>query len=130
MLPDRSSKGGQRQLSIQPDQVADFRSMPFPDNTFSLVVFDPPHLQRNGATGWMGLKYGTLGESYKDDLRSGFAECFRVLGVNGVLVFKWCEDEIPLKDVLALTPVRPLFGNRNSKSAGTHWVTFIKLSVN
>lgn len=33
-----------RQLVVKPDIVADFRDMPFEDNSFHLVVFDPPHL--------------------------------------------------------------------------------------
>ncbi len=32
-----------RTLEVNPDVVADFRHMPFEDNTFSLVLFDPPH---------------------------------------------------------------------------------------
>ena len=32
-----------RKLSINPDVVGDFRDIPFPDNHFRLVVFDPPH---------------------------------------------------------------------------------------
>ena len=38
---------------IAPDLLADFTDLPFPDNTFALVVFDPPHFERNGATGWL-----------------------------------------------------------------------------
>ena len=33
-----------RKLEIKPDIIGDFRNIPFPDNTFHLVVFDPPHL--------------------------------------------------------------------------------------
>ena len=32
-----------RRLEIHPDVIGDFRDIPFGDNTFSLVVFDPPH---------------------------------------------------------------------------------------
>jgi len=59
-LPDVSSNGGIRELVIDPDHRADFTDLPFPEETFALVVFDPPHFERNGATGWVGLKYGTL----------------------------------------------------------------------
>lgn len=31
-----------RQLSIKPDVLGDFRNIPFEDNTFKLVIFDPP----------------------------------------------------------------------------------------
>lgn len=44
-----------RTLIIEPDVVGDFRQMPFPDGTFSLVVFDPPHL----AQGLRGMFPGT-----------------------------------------------------------------------
>lgn len=35
-----------RKLEITPDVVMDFTNIPFPDNTFAVVVFDPPHLER------------------------------------------------------------------------------------
>lgn len=125
-LPDISSKGGSRELVIDPDHLADFTALPFPGNTFALVVFDPPHFERNGATGWVGLKYGTLKGDWREELRRGFAECFRVLRPEGVLIFKWCEDEIPVSQILALTPERPLFGHRSGKQQKTHWMTFMK----
>ncbi|EPM6884822.1 SAM-dependent methyltransferase, partial [Staphylococcus pseudintermedius] len=33
-----------RKLEVNPDIVADFRNMPFDDESFYMVVFDPPHL--------------------------------------------------------------------------------------
>jgi SAM-dependent methyltransferase len=128
-LPDKSSAGGKRTLIIAPDLVADFTALPFPDASFALVSFDPPHFERNGATGWVGLKYGTLSGDWREMLRNGFAECFRCLKPEGVLVFKWCEVDVPLSQILALTPERPLFGNRCGKTAKTHWVVFIKTST-
>jgi SAM-dependent methyltransferase len=125
-LPDVSSRGGSRELVISPDKVADFTSLPFPDDAFALVVFDPPHFERNGATGWVGLKYGTLKGDWAEMLRRGFAECFRVLKPHGTLIFKWCADEIPLSRILALTPEKPLFGHRSGKQQKTHWVAFLK----
>lgn len=125
-LTDKSSAGGKRSLVVAPDVLADFTSLPFADGSFALVCFDPPHFERNGATGWVGLKYGTLPADWQDMLRRGFAECFRVLKPEGVLVFKWNEDEIPVSQVLALTPEKPLFGNRCGKTAKSHWIVFIK----
>lgn len=95
-LTDCSSKGGSRSLVIAPDIVADFTALPFPDDQFALVVFDPPHLIRNGKKGWLAKKYGKLGADWREDLRKGFAECFRVLKSEGVLVFKWNEHEVPV----------------------------------
>lgn len=125
-LPDISSKGGSRELVIDPDHLADFTDLPFPDNTFALVIFDPPHFERNGATGWVGLKYGTLKGDWRGMLKAGFAECFRVLKPDGTLIFKWCEDEIPVSQILALTPEKPLIGHRSGKQQKTHWIAFLK----
>ena len=125
-LTDKSSAGGSRELIIDPDQAMDFRALPFPDDTFHLVVFDPPHLRTNGSGGWLAKKYGKLGADWRDDIRAGFEECFRVLRPFGTLIFKWNEHEIPVREVLALTPAKPLFGNRNGKTAKSHWIVFMK----
>jgi len=125
-LTDISSKGGIRELVVDPDLQCDFTALPFPDASFPLVVFDPPHLERNGSSGWVGLKYGTLKGDWRETIRSGFSECFRVLKPDGTLVFKWCADEIPVSQILALTPERPLFGHKSGKRQQTHWITFLK----
>lgn len=105
----------------------DFRALPFADGRFQLVVFDPPHLLRAGESSWMRAKYGALSrETWRDDLRAGFAECFRVLKPGGVMIFKWAETNIKVSEVLALTPERPLFGHPSGKRNTTHWMTFIK----
>jgi hypothetical protein len=117
---------GTRTLRVDPDVQFDFRAMPFPDGAFKLVAFDPPHLVRAGPRSWMAAKYGKLEADWRDDLRAGFAECFRVLGDEGVLVFKWNETQVKVREVLALTPVQPLFGNTSGKKAGTHWYVFMK----
>lgn len=103
--------GGTRTLKIAPDVMFDFRRLPFSAGQFLLVVFDPPHLVRCGSKSWLAAKYGKLSENWRDDLREGFAECFRVLSSNGVLVFKWNETNIPVKQVLECLPQRPLFGH-------------------
>lgn len=116
-----------RKFKVEPGRVMDFRKLDLPDETFRLVVFDPPHLFA-GKTSYMGIKYGTLNkDNWQEDLKKGFAECFRVLKAEGVLIFKWNEWDVPIKDVLALTPVKPLFGNRSGKRSKTHWITFMKL---
>lgn len=115
-----------RVLRIEPDVQMDFRAIPFPDGHFKLVAFDPPHLLHAGPKSWLAAKYGRLSKDWKSDLRRGFAECFRVLASNGVLVFKWNEEQIRLREILALTHHRPLFGNTSGKKAGTHWLVFMK----
>jgi len=118
---------GRKPKTVAPDVLADFRDMPFLDGSFDHVVFDPPHFYKGaGETGIIAFKFGLLEETWRDDLRQGFAECFRVLRDRGTLIFKWCEVEIPLREVLALTPESPLYGHRSGKKAMTHWVAFIK----
>lgn len=125
-LTDSSSKGGFRMLTIEPDILADFTKLPFPDDHFPLVIFDPPHLIKNGRSSWLAKKYGKLGEDWQDDLRKGFSECFRVLMPMGTLIFKWSETDISVSRILELTPERPVIGNRCGKSAKSHWIVFQK----
>jgi len=115
-----------RSLVISPDTVSDFQNMPFADGQFVHVVFDPPHLHKVGDDAYMALKYGKLPNNYKEMLRNGFSECFRVLAENGTLIFKWNEDQIPVKDILALTERKPLYGHISGKRSKTHWIAFIK----
>ena len=126
LAADCSVKNGEREIVVDPDVQADFTDLPFPDDTFAHVVFDPPHIQRNGDTSWLLKKYGVLRGEWREMIRAGFAECFRVLRPEGVLVFKWNETQVKLREVLALTPHQPLFGNTSGKKAGTHWLVFIK----
>lgn len=113
-------------MSIAPDIRADFTALPIADGSYPLVVFDPPRLARNGASGWTSKKYGTLGPDWRTELAGGFAECFRVLKPGGTLVFKWSENEITLGEILKLSPERPLLGHRSGKNSQTHWVLFQK----
>lgn len=115
-----------RSLEIKPDTMMDFRDMPFEDNTFKVVVFDPPHLNKLGKKRWLALKYGVLGNDWQDDIKNGFSECFRVLDIHGILIFKWNENQIKVSDVLKLTHEKPLFGHKSGKRSDTHWITFIK----
>ena len=118
-----------RSLEISPDIEMDFRDMPFPDDSFYAVVFDPPHLIRAGKKSWLALKYGKLNQDWREDIRKGFAECFRVLKPNGILIFKWNETQIKVSEVLALTDQKPWVGHPSGKRANTHWITFMKLEV-
>ena len=115
-------------IHIEPDEVMDFRAIPYPDETFKVVVFDPPHMLNLSEKSWMRKKYGVLDkETWRDDLTKGFAECFRVLKDEGTLIFKWNEVSIPLKEILTLTPpYKPVLGHPSGKRMGTHWVLFIK----
>jgi ubiquinone/menaquinone biosynthesis C-methylase UbiE len=115
-----------RQLKVSPDVIADFTNMPFEDDYFKMVVFDPPHLEIAGKNGWMFKKYGKLSRNWKDDLRAGFSECLRVLVPGGTLIFKWNETQILTKEILKLVDIKPLFGHISGKRANTHWICFLK----
>ena len=115
-----------RRLNVDPDLIADFRNLPFEDEKFNLVVFDPPHLKNLGQNTWMAKTYGVLGLDWKNDIKQGFNECFRVLKKEGVLIFKWSEVQLKVNQVIDLSPVKPLFGTRTGKSNKTIWLCFMK----
>lgn len=112
-----------RKLEIKPDTFGDFRKMDYADNTFDLVVFDPPHLNKAGKNSWLAQKYGVLGDNWQEDIKAGFEECFRVLRPFGTLVFKWNDEQIPFDEIIKLAPEKPLFGDKRGK---TRWVVFCK----
>lgn len=61
----KSSKNDSvRHLDVEPDVIADFTNMPFDDNSFELVVFDPPHLTKIADSAWLKKKYGRLPENW------------------------------------------------------------------
>lgn len=115
-----------RVIDVNPDTVADFRDLPHGDESFHLVIFDPPHLRGAGKNGWMAQKYGSLGPSWRDDLKRGFDECFRVLKKNGTLIFKWNEESIKVSELIDLFGVEPMIGHRTRQSSKTVWLTFFK----
>ena len=128
IVTDRShgNTSGVRELRIEPDALIDFRALPYADGSFKLVAFDPPHLERAGQNSWLVAKYGKLSNNWRDDLRAGFSECFRVLDADGVLVFKWNETQVKVGEVLALVPHPPLLGHLSGRKGLTHWLVFMK----
>ena len=117
-----------RVLEIKPDVIMDFTQMPFNNDTFYLVVFDPPHLSRLGKNSWLAKKYGRLFPDWELEIKAGFNECFRVLKPNGTLIFKWNTREIKLERLLKVIDKSPLFGHTSRKNGETIWMTFMKLT--
>jgi len=120
--------------SVQPDVVMDFRKMNFKTASFNLVVFDPPHFTGIGRNSWLARKYGVLdGATWREDIKSGFDECWRVLKMNGVLIVKWSEDlehpsrSISTSQLIQVVGREPLFGHRTGTRSNTHWLCFMKL---
>jgi len=119
---------------VAPDETEDFRDLPYPDESFNLVVFDPPHIVRGDGmktlTGVMTKKYGALNaETWQDDLRRGFLELFRVLTRGGTLVFKFSDESVDFRTVVDLAPRPPLFGTTvrgGGSNIETRWFVFCK----
>lgn len=115
-----------RYFEVKPDTVCDFTNLPFENESYKVVIFDPPHLDSLGDNSWLKLKYGRLDGDWRRMLKEGFSECLRVLAEDGVLIFKWSEVQIKLSEVLKLIPIEPLIGERRGRNQNTHWLIFIK----
>ena len=112
-------------IDIDPDVVADWTfGLPFEDESYHLVLFDPPHLIRAGDNSWLAKKYGKLDkDNWPEIIKLGFHEAMRVLKPHGTLVFKWNDSQISLPELLKHIPYEPLFGQKRQK---THWLVFMK----
>lgn len=120
-----SGKMSTRHIVVNPDVICDFTALPFDDNSFELVVWDPPHMKHAG-TGWYAKKYTQLPEDWQHMIREGFKECMRVLKPFGTLVFKWAETSIKTREIISAMGQEPLFGHKSGTKLGTHWLCFMK----
>ena len=110
----------------KPDVIGDYRYMPFEDNSFKLIAWDIPHKIKKDKS-IIDMKYGHLGENWKEDTLRGFNEIMRVLDDYGVLEFKFADISIPIKEVLSIFPIKPLFGTITKKGVNnTYWFCFMK----
>lgn len=113
-----------KKIDVNPSVVGDFRDIPFENETFHHVIFDPPHLIHPGKNSIMFCQYGGLSkETWQKDIKKGFEECWRVLKNNGTLIFKWSEHDIRVKQILEICPLSPVYGHKRGK---TVWLVFIK----
>ena len=123
-----------RKYKVYPDVVSEWKDAPFPDNHFDMVIFDPPHiLIENGKKPPnMTQEYGMLNkETWRSDLKQGLKKLFKILKPNGIFIFKWCENDVTIEEVLKLFPYQPLFGsNIKKKVSTTYWIVFLKYDVN
>ena len=118
-----------------PTIQADFKRIPYPNNSFKLAVFDPPCHTKLSDSSWVAMRWGKLRpETWQSELKKGFQELWRVLQPYGILIFKWNTKEIPIKKVLRLFPVKPLFGQRfknvtvkKKRRYSTYWFCFMKI---
>lgn len=125
VVTDRShgKLDGKRTIRISPEVVFDFRALPLPSESMRVAIFDPPHFVRAGKTSYMAAKYGLLSSDWRNDLRLGFAEAFRVLEPRGTLIFKWNDSHVCLSEILPLAGQDYLVCQKREK---THWIVFVK----
>lgn len=109
---------------VDPNIIGDFTNMPFPDKTYKLVVWDPPHLVWACKASNLYKMFGKL-EDWRSELKKGFDECMRVLDDYGVLVFKWSDTQLKIKSVIKAIGCQPLFGHKTSRH--TIWMCYIKI---
>lgn len=129
-IHERGENKHRPNFSCIPDEIVDFRNMPYKDNTFKLVVFDPPHIFNASKGSVIGDYYGHLNkETWMNDIKSGFDECLRVVDNYGVVIFKWNEVNVKRGEVLKVLEKEPLFGQRPGGRGygGTHWLCFMKI---
>jgi len=119
----------EKSIEVQPDIIMDFRKIPYPDKTFRLVVFDPPHIIGNMMSGALTKKYGILSPiTWRKDLNKGFNECWRVLEEYGILIFKWNDCKKSYTEILKIIGKNPLFHSTMGKRKSvTYWACFMKL---
>ena len=63
-----------RHLVIDPDVQCDFTELPFESGKFSLVVYDPPHVENLTEKSWIRKTYGTLEGDWKQMIKKGFQD--------------------------------------------------------
>jgi ubiquinone/menaquinone biosynthesis C-methylase UbiE len=116
-------------VTVNPCVISDFRKMPFSDESFYHVVIDPPHSKWLNENTIMGVKYGKLLPTWKEDIKLGFDEAMRVLKPNGTLIFKWATKEIKLSQLLSVLKTQPLYGHTSGKHGKTIWLCFMKIKT-
>ena len=113
---------------VNPDILMDFRDLKLLDKSFKLVVFDPPHIFCDSKKSAIVQEYGSLNRiNWKDDIKRGFNECWRVLEDYGILIFKWGEISIKRKEILEVINKEPLFGHPRYSKVKNHWFCFMKI---
>lgn len=60
---------------------------------------------------------------WPNEFHKAFQEIMRVLKPTGTMLFKWNEDQIPIKKVFEAFGQQPILGDMKSK---TKWSVFIK----
>ena len=106
---------------IKPTIQADMRFLPFHDNCFDAVVFDPPHTNA-GLGSWIWKRFGGWSQTEKiRTSRVANEEFKRVLKRNGFLIMKTYRSDWPIYRALFTNftfflPIERRTGAFNKKS--------------
>jgi len=112
---------------VDPDVVSEWKDAPFPDETFDLILFDPPHIVQESKKGVMVNKYTQLNpDDWNIVLKEGIDKLFRILKEDGIFILKWDECSRKIDHVLKLFPYPPLFGTHTGLNNKNLWIVFLK----
>lgn len=120
---------------VNPTVICDTRALP-PEvgDGYSLVVFDPPHVNC-GANSTMSKTYGYhTTEEIRDIVAKSAAEAHRVCVDGALMALKWNDHDQKLERMLALVDLwwEPLFGQRvavrTRHASATYWVLLARKS--
>lgn len=119
-------------IEIDPDKLGCITKIPWPDNTFSMVLFDPPH-DKWGKSSFMRVLYGSWNnEMFVHKVGPANQEFYRVLKPGGFLFVKIQDNKQRDKQLVELLSnfklllkihQAPLSGRTKNK---TYWMLFVR----
>ncbi len=115
---------------VEPEIVADTKDLKmFPDATFDLAVFDPPH-KNTGPNSIMSKTYGhSTTKEILETIEGTAKEAHRITKQNSLMALKWNNADIKLQRVFDLMPQwEPLFGHltKDGPRSQTYWVMLLR----
>jgi len=137
--PDTIFLDKEVRLRIPPDIFAVWENLPFRNDVFNCVIFDPPHSVKRGVNSYFnedpkgGRWYGAF-RNKMHFLTSMVKASSEFLRVSKRLCFKWYEGDLSLWNVLPLfSGWKKIFESyttgRGIGRKRTYWVTFIRSSL-
>jgi len=119
---------------VAPDIRADLKRLPFREQIFSMIIFDPPHA-RYGSSSYMNLRYGCLSrKDYSALVVWANIEFARVLKPQGYVYAKVFDyEDRPTILKRCFSNFKPLLDIQHTSKASatsykTHWMLFVKSS--
>lgn len=133
-------------LAFSPHIFADFRDLPFRDDVFDCVLFDPPHSCSippwwNSPTRSKNVNNPSLNAWYGkfENKRDMFSSIHRAqkefARVAKRLCLKWSELEVTLWKIMPffkeweVIQTKPHIGKYKAGKTKTYWITFIRSSL-